>query len=160
MRYFIVVLALISASPAVACPPSLPTDAPPPSRAELLRDAAEGAPNIVYAVVDEAVGAWQAIEQRRLVRIIHVYKGDLRAGQRIWMALRRGNTECGGGTPTEITRLKGDYGILLLPAYRAGDDPPQMPEFLDAADAEMLIRAGVIRSAREGAGDKGPQPRG
>ena len=150
MRYFVVFLALISASPALACPPWLPGDTPSPSRAERLRSEAEGIPNIVYAVVDEAVGAYQAIEQRRLVRIIHVYKGDLRAGQRIWMTLRRGSTECGGGTPAEITRLKGDYGILLLPAYRDGGDPLEMPEFVRASDAEILIRAGVIRSAREG----------
>jgi hypothetical protein len=158
MKSAFVLLALLFATPAFACPPSLPDDPVPPSPAELLRNAAERSPNIVYATVERASGAYHSGEQRRLVRILHVYKGDLHVGQRIWTKLALGSTECGGGQPAEITALEGAYGILLLPAWREGDEPPYLPGFLDASDADVLIRAGIIRSARETQAAAPPRP--
>jgi hypothetical protein len=149
-----ILIALIVAWPAFACPPALPDDPPPPSRAELVRSAAERSPNIVYAVVERAIGAYRSGEQRRLIRILHVYKGELRVGQRLWMNVRGGGSECAPGQPAEITALEGDDGVLLLPAYREGGEPLALPEFLDAKDANDLIRAGIIRSARDGSAAK------
>ncbi|HEX8125625.1 MAG TPA: hypothetical protein VF548_08595 [Allosphingosinicella sp.] len=153
-RSFAVLLALtlallVPAGRGFACPGALPDEPAPPPRIELVKRAAERKPNIVYAVVEKAIGAYSSGEQRRRVRILHSYKGNMRTGQRLWTIVSQVRSECAPGQPAEIEALEGSYGLLLLPDIRDGDPPLEMPEFLSLDDARNLIRAGIIRSARE-----------
>jgi hypothetical protein len=149
MRLVLTLAPLVPAGGAFACSAALPGEPAPPPRIELVKRAAERAPNIVYAVVEKAIGAYSSGEQRRLVRILHSYKGTMRAGQRLWTIVPQARSECAPGQPAEIEALEGSYGLLLLPEVREGDPPLDMPEFLSLDDARDLIGAGIIRSARE-----------
>jgi hypothetical protein len=144
MKWPIALLALATAAPGFACLP-YPGDNEP-TRAERVREAAAGAPDIVYAVVDREMRAPSALggELRRL-RILHVYKGGMRAGQHIVMHISNATSMCDPRPPASMIATRGAYGVLLLYPH---DAPIPFPDFLDPMEVEDLIRAGIIQSAR------------
>lgn len=147
MRWFIALTALVSVAPALACPPPPP---PPPGHVyptpeQMLRQRAEGVPNIVYAVVERPIRARDAKEPPGSVRILHVYKGNLRVGQRVAMAFEPPVNDCDRG-PTECAR-SGDYGVMFLPAL-SGTAPIRYMGFQDPGKVDRMIGFGIISSAR------------
>lgn len=145
MKWPLAALALATAAPGLACAPSLGNE---PPRSYYVRQAAAAAPDIVYAMVEREMPAPRARggELRRL-RILHVYKGDLRVGQRLTMHVSDSSTMCDPKPPARMQAPRGAYGVLLL--YRpVGDAPPPFPDFLWPTDVEDLIQAGLIPSAR------------
>lgn len=141
---------------ATACPPP-PEGYVPPSREEQLRARVQAADAIVDARVERSIGHGQlnAAEDTvsgdpGTIRIRHVYKGDLRPGQRLRMyGVTDEGTSCGGAFRYE-TRFgrTGTTGLLFL--YRRDlDRPTPLPfyEFVPQAEVEEMVRLGLIRSA-------------
>ena len=149
MKWAIALLLLTTAAPALACPPP-PPGYQPLSAEEAFRRDVERTPNIVYAVVETTIREEGSVMGRLnpgSVRILHVYKGDLRPGQRIPMYGVSFSTDCGSAQYSRSDARRGAYGILLLEAW---DGHERMPfdSFWDPAAVEEMFRQGLIRSAR------------
>ena len=146
MKWPAALIALATAAPGFACLPYAGTNEP--TRAERVRQAAANAPNIVYAVVNRAMPAPAALGgELREIRILHVYKGDMRPGQGIVMHVSGASSMCDPRPPVSMIAGRGAYGVLLL--YRTGGGAPiPFPDFLTPIDVEDLIRTGIIQSAR------------
>ena len=151
MKWLVVLLSLTGTAQALACPPP-PPGYQPPSAEESLRYRVTSAPNIVYAVVERSIR-----EERRAaarpepgrIRILHVYKGNLRRGQRIPIYGLSVETDCGNIDYSRSDARRGAYGRLLLQAW---DGRQAMPfvSFESRATVEDMIRLGLIASARAG----------
>jgi hypothetical protein len=155
MRYLIAALALASAS-AGACPP---TNGNPLAVAQrqvewerrfaAFRLHAQQAAGIVYGVMEESsdFDARRADYVRGVLRVVHVYRGMFRRGQRIRM--RAGTFplgECAGMLPPALPP-RGAYGVVILDWVRPGERVPHNA-FLPPRIVDRLISEGVIRSAR------------
>jgi hypothetical protein len=147
MRWTIALAALMPAAPALGCPP--PPPRPPgyvyPTLEEVLRQRADATPNIVYAVVERPILAPDPAEGPGTVRIVHVYKGGLRVGQRIAMVFERPRTDCDWG-PNEGAS-PGTYGVMFLPRIE-GSAPIRYMGFQHPGTVQQMIGFGIISSAR------------
>lgn len=143
MKWPLALLALATAAPGLACLPPIGNE---PSRTERVLQAAAGAPDIVYAVVERAMLAPRRLsgELRRL-RILQVYKGGMRPGQRLVMHISAATSMCEPRPPASMIATRGARGVLLI-YPRGGNDPIPFPEFLWPSDELDLARAGIIPS--------------
>jgi len=151
MKWLIALLALIAVAPAMACPPP-PPGYRPPSPEEALRSRVMGAPNIVYAVVESAIqGEGSALNRTAPghIRIMHVYKGGLRMGQRIPMYGLLARTDCGNIEYSREHARQGAYGVLLMRNWN-GQDPVPFVRFESQATVDEMLRLGLIESAGGG----------
>jgi hypothetical protein len=149
MKWAIVLLLLAGSAPAQACPPP-PPGYQPPSAEESLRRRVAGAPNIVYAVVESSVQREGSVLTRLMpgsVRIIHVYKGSLRPGQRIPLYGVSFESDCGNVHFSRGDARQGAYGILLLEAWNGRDALPFV-SFEDSTTVAEMMRLELIQSAR------------
>jgi hypothetical protein len=157
MRLLIAIIASsLAVTAAHACPPP-PTGYVPPTREEALRGDVERAQAIVYAVVETSIGAGERdfatgefSGRAGIVRVIHVYKGDLRPGQRIPMYGLSYDTDCGSLQYAPATGRFGAYGVLFLHHPVEGRLPLPFSGFRPEADVAEMIRLGLIGSARSG----------
>jgi hypothetical protein len=132
--------AMMAAVPAAACPPPLPgaVEPPPPSDAEVAKRIYEGSANIVYGVVTH--GSDRNGTPR--IRIVHVYKGDLKPGRTVAIRPSWGFHQpfCAGmiGPPILPT---GAYGVIAF----SGD-----PEWNHVDDKwlDLMFDAGWIRRSK------------
>jgi len=141
MRVVFVLLAAGLATTAAACPPPIPPLHPPTLEETdaWYRDYAD-IENIVYATVDRAIPPQGTGRQGR-IRILHVYKGAMRVGQRVAVT-NESEITCGMIRPWEVPR--GHYGVLRLgPAA----DVMAFEGFMAPQTAAELIRRGLIGSA-------------
>ena len=149
-----ILLAAAAAAPALSCPPPyFPPGYVPPGPDEILRRRAEGAANIVYAVVERSLPPWRESltgEEMGMLRILHSYKGALRAGQLIPMYGEVSQNDCMYEYDHEAAG-RGHYGLIFLDAWN-GRDPLPFQRFERPEVAQDLIRLGLIRSARTGSG--------
>jgi len=148
MRWTVALLLLAAAAPTMACPPP-PPGYQRPSPEEALRGQVMGAPNIVYAVVERAIqgeGSAPAGATPGHIRIMHVYKGGLRTGQRIPMYGLLARTDCGNIEYSREGARQGAYGILFLRAWN-GHDPVPFVSFESQATVDEMLRLGLIQSA-------------
>ena len=156
MKRLIALAVLGAASSGWACPPP-PPGYVPPTREEALRRDVATAEAIVYAVIerpigdgelDFATGAFSG--QAGTVRVLHVYKGDLAAGQRVAMYGLSYDTSCGSLRYAPETGRRGAYGVLFLHHRVEGRRPLPFTGFRPEADVAEMIRLGLIESARAG----------
>jgi len=156
MKRLIALAALGAASSAGwACPPP-PPGYVPPTREEALRRDVATAEAIVYAVIESPIGDG-ALDfgtgvfsgQAGTVRVLHVYKGDLAAGQRVAMYGLSYDTSCGSLRYAPETGRRGAYGVLFLHHRVEGRRPLPFTGFRAQADVAEMIRLGLIESARE-----------
>jgi hypothetical protein len=147
-RLAFLILLAAAASPSRACPP--PETGPnPPSPDEMLRNRAAQAANIVYATVERSIPAWRrdlGAEELGMLRILHVYKGTLRAGQLIPIYGQVSQNDC-MYEYDHAAAGRGHYGLLFLDRWN-GSDPLVFVNFEAPGMAGNLIRLGIIRSAR------------
>lgn len=151
MKHRLALLAFAAAaSPALACPPPYyPPDQVPPSVDQLLRNRAEATPNIVYATVERSIPAWRedlSAQDLGMLRILHVYKGNLRAGQLIPMYGQVSLNDCMYQYNREQA-VRGTSGLIFLDAWD-GSEPLAFESFQVPEVARDLIRIGVIQSAQ------------
>ena len=161
MKRLILLAALAAAVPAAACPPP-PPGYVPPTREEALRRQVATAEAIVYAVVETSIGPGELdfatgdfSGQAGTIRVIHVYKGELAAGQRFPMYGLSYDTSCGSLHYAPETGRRGVYGVLFLHHRVEGRRPLPFSGFAAEADVAEMIRLGLISSARA---NGGPSP--
>ena len=155
MKRLIALAALGAASSGWACPPP-PPGYVPPTREEALRRDVATAEAIVYAVIESPIGDG-ALDfgtgvfsgQAGTVRVLHVYKGELAAGQRVAMYGLSYDTSCGSLRYAPETGRRGAYGVLFLHHRVEGRRPLPFTGFRAQADVAEMIRLGLIESARE-----------
>jgi|GraSoiStandDraft_59_1057299.scaffolds.fasta_scaffold320160_2 hypothetical protein len=155
MRWMIALVApIMCAGAAAACPPP-PQNYVPPTREQMLREQVASADAIIYGVVGSTIGHGEIDPftgrfsgHAGTVRIRHVYKGDLRVGQRIRMYGLSYETDCGSLHYRLRTGRAGAYGLLLLHYGPGRREPYAFIEFVDESTVAELIRLGLIRSAQ------------
>ena len=137
----LVVAALTSAGPALACLPQ-PADWTPPTFEERVQAIADGATDIVYGVVVRGSDGVRPVR----FRVLHVYRGEMRRGE-----VLRARLGWGFDPPPCATLLgpppvsRGTYGVI---AFRA--DWPEL-NFVGERELELLFRTGTIQSAHAAA---------
>jgi hypothetical protein len=151
MKYAAAWILLVCSTPAVACPPPADHGSHEPLSAEdILRQRVSYMPNIVYAVVERTIAREGASGFPRgpgVVRILHVYKGNLRPRQRIRMYGVSQHTDCGNLEYSREDARRGAYGVLLLSELSNEGSQPFV-RFESPAVVEDMIRLGLIESAR------------
>lgn len=143
---------------AVACPPP-PPGYVPMTPEQLLRYDVDHADAIVFARIERAIGHGEVdpytddfTGDPGTIRILHVYKGDLRVGQRLRLYGQSFETDCGSYHYQSRAGRTGMAGVLLLHfGPGSGRNPQIFPEFRPEADVREMIRLGLIRSARTAA---------
>jgi hypothetical protein len=159
VRAFIPLALTLLPAAAIACPPPPPTaesEAARQQRVHNFKQYATRAPGIVYGVVEEDIGYDEKRHNFKKVgtlRILHVYKGPYKRGQRVRMS--------GGFYPLAICAMapmslrKGAYGVVILDKAKEGQ-PLKHNGFLPPDMIQQFIAEGIIRSARgDAAGDAG-----
>lgn len=153
-----VTAALLVPTAARACPPPVESHRLP-TRAEVLRGNVERAEAIVYAVVERSIGHGEVDPDSDAfsgdpgtIRILHVYKGDLRVGQRLRLYGQSYESSCGDFRYDSRAGRTGAYGVLFLSRDDiASRQPIAFGTFTPAADVAEMIQLGFIRSARTAA---------
>jgi|GEM_PF-3347372 len=132
-------------SAASACLPLLPGERLPTSE-EILRAGVERSPHVLYGVVIRGSDAAGAV----LFRVLHVYKGSLQPGAVITLKPGDGYEPrlCYIATP-EYSIPRGEYGVVFARTAANTYD------FIAPNDVEMLLREGLLQSAR-GGGEAAP----
>jgi hypothetical protein len=129
---------IFAASPALAClPPPPGTVEPPPPTVEQRAEAiARNSENIVYGVLTRAIIDGRLGE----LRVIHVYKGDLRAGTRVAIKSSWGFDPpmCAGMLGDPPPTPKGDYGVF------AWSGEPELNGVSDERLAVMFKRRLIV----------------
>ena len=147
MKLLLAVAFLAISAPALGCGPTgRPAGRTSPiDRGEMTRQAARAAPNIVYGIVERDVTSRPG--QAGIFRVLRVYKGGLRAGQRIPMRYAAPTGGCVIPRPGYVySQARGTSGVLLLGAQdRRGVFP--FRGFLAAEYVQWLVRDGFIPSA-------------
>jgi hypothetical protein len=140
----------------LACPPS-----PPPSaegaaewdrRIQSFKKHAVEAPAIVYGVMEDSLGYDKKRRDRNRVgtlRIIHVYKGRYRSGQRI--KVRPGSHLLATCPMPPMSIGRGSYGVVILDKTLGGKSM-RHNGFLSPDLIRLLMADGIIRSARDAEG--------
>jgi len=131
--------AIVPTHGASACPP-LPPGYVPPTDEQRLDDFARRSDIIVYGVV---TGTARPGERSRL-KILHVYKGNVRKGQTILAqtGFDYPVPACAGMMGPPPPKANGTYGVVALRTDAWG------LTFIKAKDVQMMIERGLIRSAR------------
>ena len=143
MKLLLAVALLAFSAPALGCGPTRP----PPGgfdRGAMTRQAARAAPNIVYGTVERDITSRRG--EAGIFRVLRVYKGGLRAGQRIPMHYAAPTGGCVIPQPGYVfTQARGTSGVLLLGAQdRRGVFP--FRGFLADEYVRWLVRDGFISS--------------
>ena len=156
LRFALLLSCLVPAA-ARACPPP-PQDYVPPTREEWLARRVADAPAIVYAVVERPIGRGDVDYRTDVfsgvpgtIRILHVYKGALRVGQRLSLFGISWDTDCGSFHYDARLGRTGAYGVLFLDPVAARPEGYPFTGFLPETDVADMIRLGLIRSARTAA---------
>ena len=139
-------IALISAAAALplqgalACPPPPPGYVPPTAE-QLLERSLQNVGDIVYGVVTKAGAPGEASSS---FKIIHVYRGDLRAGQTVQAVPGWGHPEpvCVGMMSPAYPQPVGTYGVV---AFAKGQ---RTLNFISPENVQIMIDKGWIKSAR------------
>jgi hypothetical protein len=147
----------LTATAAQACPPP-PPGYVPLTREQLLARQVGDAQAIVYALVERSIGSGdvdyrtgQFAGDPGTIRIVHVYKGELRAGQRLRLFGVSWDTDCGSFHYEARMGHAGAYGVLFLDPHGDRDGLYPFTGFVPAADVAAMIRLGLIQSARAAA---------
>ena len=143
MKWLTTCASLLVPTAAIACPPTNQHPSAVAEREALFWQEVTGATDIVYGVVDHAI-----VDSDRTggsFRILHVYKGNLRVGQRLPMAYAI-PPSCPWEPPGQARVSKGSYGVILVDRRGVAGAVP-FTGFLGSS-VERLFSKGYIKSAR------------
>lgn len=139
MKWLLVLILLTTPSTAWTCRRELP--APGATREDNFRQAVRAAPNIVHGVVEQDITTGRP----GILRVTHVYKGNMRVGQRLRMRyFVQGG--CLRVPDSAWRKPRGAQGVVLV-------DPPGADgiflfrTFIFPEDVAWLTREGLIPAA-------------
>lgn len=137
---FAAVAALLPLQAAVACPPP-PPGYVPPTQEQILERSLRNVTDIVYGqVTDGGVPG-----KPSTFKVIHVYRGNLRAGDKLQTTPGWGHPEpfCVGMMAEAHPRPVGSYGVAAFTQGR------RTLNFVSPENVRIMIDKGWIQSARQ-----------
>ena len=148
MKWLVTIALLGSSSIAAACPPENANPLAAAARTEEFRERARAADSIVYGVIERDIS--DRSERGGVLRVLHVYKGDATPDQRVRMRYAIPPYPCALAISprTRHSVPRGSFGVALLTSDGSGLLP--FTGFIGSGWTELLIREGLIQSAREG----------
>ncbi len=123
MKRLILLSLLAVPTAGLACPPLNVHPKAVAQREQDFRAQVDAAKAIVYAVVERPITT--AKNGVGSLRILHVYKGDMIAGQRAEMRYAVPRSRCPAYVPKDyvFSQDQGTYGVVLIPDSAAGGAP-------------------------------------
>lgn len=144
----LILLALLAVPTAGrACPPLNVHPIAVAQRVEAFRAQVAASKAIVYAVVERSITTGK--DGAGVLRILHVYKGDVIPGQRLEMRYALPTSRCPIYAPKDyvFSQDRGTYGVVLIPESASGG-PLSFTGFQDVARVNYMISQGLIVSAQ------------